>query len=88
VTEIGYEGDSIIEVEVSEPEYTCPNCEMGYVGELAIKQRKEFEDECEDCGVIYSCSTCNAIVDHDTPCPNGCDEETTEIVNRIFGEEA
>lgn len=81
------EGDWIGEIEVLESEYTCPNCNMGYVGDLAVEQRKRFEDACEDCGIIYSCNTCNTEVDHDTPCPNGCDEETTEIVNRILGGE-
>lgn len=74
VTEIAYQGDSIIEVELSEPEYTCPQCEMGYVGELAIKQRKNFEDACEDCGVILSCTICDTEVGRDERCPNGCDE--------------
>jgi hypothetical protein len=81
------EGDWIGEIEVLESEYTCPNCNMGYVGDLAVEQRKRFEDACEDCGIIYSCNTCNTEVDHDTPCPNGCDEETTEIVLRILGGE-
>jgi hypothetical protein len=88
VTEIGYQDESILEIEIFEPEYTCPKCEINYVGDLAVEQRKRFEDACEDCGVIYSCNTCGTEVDHDTPCPNGCDEETTEIVNRILGEEA
>ena len=88
VTEVGYEGDAIVEIEVLEPEYTCPNCDMGYVGDLAVDQRKRFEDACEDCGVIYSCMDCGTEVDHDKSCPNGCDEETTEIVNRILGGEA
>jgi len=73
VTEIAYKGDAIIEVELTEPEYTCPQCEMGYVGELAIKQRKNFEDACEDCGVILSCPTCGTDVERDESCPNGCD---------------
>ena len=74
VTEIAYQGDAIIEVELSEPEYTCPQCEMGYVGELAIQQRKNFEDACEDCGVILSCTICDTEVARDESCPNVCDE--------------
>jgi hypothetical protein len=50
VTEVGYEGGPIIEIEVFEPEYTCPQCEITYVGEIAIEQRKRFEDSCEECG--------------------------------------
>jgi hypothetical protein len=74
VTEISYQGVAIIEVELSEPEYTCPQCEMGYTGELAIKQRQDFEDACEDCGTILSCTICNTEVGRDENCPNGCDE--------------
>jgi len=74
VTENAYQGDAIIEVELSEPEYTCPQCEMGYVGDLAIEQRKNFEDACEDCGVILSCTICDTEVARDERCPNGCDE--------------
>jgi|LauGreSuBDMM15SN_2_FD.fasta_scaffold459122_1 hypothetical protein len=37
--------------------------------------------------IIISCNTCGIVVDYDTQCPNGCDEEVTEMVNRIFGEE-
>ncbi len=81
VTEIAYQGDAIIEVEFFEPEYTCPQCEMGYVGELAIKQRKNFEDACEDCGVILSCTICGSDVGKDENCPNGCDRT---IWNQIY----
>jgi predicted RNA-binding Zn-ribbon protein involved in translation (DUF1610 family) len=63
----------MIEVEFFAPEYTCPQCEMEYVGELAIQQRKNFEDACEDCGVILSCPTCGTDVARDESCPNGCD---------------
>jgi hypothetical protein len=49
VTEIGYEGDTIIEIEFFEPEYTCPNCDMDYSGDSAVEQRKKFEDACQDC---------------------------------------
>jgi hypothetical protein len=89
VTEIGYEGNAIIEVEVSEPEYTCPNCEMDYVGELAIEQRKKFEDECEDCGTLKSCTNCGAECSHEDFCECGYDDwfngtEKWELIKESF----
>ena len=73
VTEVAYEGDSIAEIEVFKPEYTCPQCEVTYVGELAVEQRKNFEDSCEECETILTCNTCDAEVGRDENCPNGCD---------------
>jgi hypothetical protein len=49
VTQVGYVGESIIEVEFFEPEYDCPNCETSFIGDEAIEQRKNYEDSCENC---------------------------------------
>jgi len=49
VTEIGYEGDAIIEVEFFEPEFECPRCQEFWSGEDVITQRRKYEDSCEKC---------------------------------------
>jgi hypothetical protein len=89
VTEIAYEGEQVIEIEFFEPEYTCPNCETDYVGELAIEQRKKFEDACEDCGTIKSCTNCGAECSHDDYCECGYDDwfngtEKWELIKESF----
>lgn len=89
VTEVGYVGDSIIEIEVFAPEYTCPNCEMSYVGDLAVEQRKKFEDACEDCGTISTCTNCGAECSHDDYCECGYDDwfngtEKWELIRESF----
>ena len=45
----------------------------------------ETKDDVKD--IMITCNTCGFEVDYDTPCPNGCDTEVTEMVNRIFSEE-
>ena len=45
----------------------------------------ETKDEVKD--IMITCNTCGYEVDYETPCPNGCDTEVTEMVNIIFGEE-
>jgi hypothetical protein len=36
--------------------------------------------------IMITCITCGTEVDYDTPCPNGCDSEITELINQRFGE--
>jgi hypothetical protein len=35
---------------------------------------------------MITCNNCGIEVGYDTPCPNGCDDEATELLNRMFGE--
>ena len=50
VTEIGYTGETVIEVEFFEPEFDCPRCNEFWTSEDAITQQKKYEDACENCG--------------------------------------
>ena len=36
--------------------------------------------------IMITCNTCGLEVGYDTTCPNGCDDEATDILNRMFGE--
>jgi len=51
---------------------------------IGDKMEDESKDEVKD--IMITCNTCGFEVDYETPCPNGCDTEVTEMVNRIFGE--
>jgi hypothetical protein len=52
---------------------------------IGDKMEDETKDDVKD--IMITCNTCGFEVDYDTPCPNGCDTEVTEMVNRIFSEE-
>jgi hypothetical protein len=37
--------------------------------------------------IMITCNNCGIEVGYETRCPNGCDTEVTELINRMFGEE-
>ena len=50
VTEVGHDGADVLEIEVFEPEFTCPGCEKEWTGDEAVAQQMKYEEACEDCG--------------------------------------
>ena len=40
-----------------------------------------------DKDIMITCNACGIEVGYDTPCPNGCDDEATDLLNRMFSED-